>query len=234
MYNYLVFDIETSSRPYEEFDDKAKEIFQQWAELNSNTEKDVAIELEKVKENFALSPFLGEVVAISVLDGEGKGETYFQAPKGGVEDFEDGNLKYIVGSEKEILERFWELARHYDTFVTYNGRGFDVPYLMIRSAVHEMKPTRNLMSNRYLNLQRDGKHVDLADQFTFYGALWPRPKLHFVVEAFGIKTPKGGLDGKQVPQAFRDGRYEEIARYCMADVVATKELYEKWSKYLNM
>lgn len=232
--NYLVFDIETIGQPYDEFDEKSKEIFREWAERDAKTKEDLEKQLESIKLGLPLSPFLGEIVTIGLIDQDDKGGVYFQAPSGGVKNFEEEEIQYRIGSEKEILERFWDIARHYTTFVTFNGRGFDVPYLMIRSAVHGIRPSRDMMTNRYLSMQRGVAHVDLSDQLTFYGAMWRRPKLHFATKAFGIESPKvGDIDGVQVPKAFHDKRYEEIARYCMADVVATKKLYEHWDKYLN-
>lgn len=233
--NYLVFDIETIGKPFDEFDKKSKEIFSQWAERGSDSDSNLEKQMEKIKEGFPLSPFMGEIVTISVIDKDGKGATYFQAPDEDIKDYKDGDVQYRTGTEKEILEHFWEVAQHYNVFVTYNGRSFDVPYLMIRSAVHKVKPTKNLMSNRYLSMQRGATHIDLLDQLTFYGAMWPRPKLHFVTQAFGIESPKqGDIDGAEVPKAFKDKRYKEIAEYCSADVVATKELYEHWNTYLNI
>ena len=40
--------------------------------------------------------------------------------------------------------------------------GFDCPFLMMRSAILGVKPTRNLMPNRYYMT-----HIDLLDQLTF-------------------------------------------------------------------
>lgn len=232
--SYLVFDIETIGKPFDSFDDTSKNIFAEWAQRDTHTDEQAEAELEKIKMGLPLSPFLGEVVAISALDQDGKGGTYFQAPDATLKDFEDDGVQYRVGNEKELLERFWEVAKHYTTFVTFNGRGFDVPYLMIRAAVHGIRPTRDLMSNRYISMQRGVTHVDLSDQMTFYGALYPRPKLHFVAQAFGLTSSKGGgIDGKEVPQAFADKRYEEIARYCTDDVRVTGEVYERWNELLN-
>lgn len=232
--SYLVFDIETIGKPYEELDKKSQEIMRGWAERESATDGELEREMEQIKKGLPLSPFLGEVVAIGALDTDNKGGVYFQAPHTSTEDFEEDGVQYRIGTEKEILEKFWDLTRRYGTFVTFNGRGFDVPFLMIRSAVHKIRPARDLLSNRYLSMQRSVQHVDLSDQLTFYGAMWRRPKLHFATQAFGIESPKtGDLDGEQVPKAFTDKRYEEIARYCMADVIATKKLYEYWEEYLN-
>jgi len=179
---------------------------------------------------------LGEVVAIGMQDDDNMGAVYFRADNDKkAKDFEENGIQYRVGSEKEILEKFWEVARNYYTFVTFNGRAFDAPFLMIRSAVHGVRPSRNLMPNRYLSGQKFGtQHIDLSDQLTYYGAVRRLPKLHFVTKAFDIESPKeGGMSGEEVPQAFKDERYQEIARYCMDDVFATKKLFEYWNKFLN-
>lgn len=233
--NYLVFDIETIGKPYDEFDKKSKEIFREWAEREATTDEELERALEGIKEGLPFSPFLGEIVSIATLDSEGRGGVYFQAPEEKLDDYEIAGVKYRIGAEKDIIERFWDIAQHYNRFVTFNGRGFDVPYLMIRAAIHGIKPTQNMMSNRYLGLQRGAQHIDLADQLTFYGAMRRMPKLHFATKAFGIESPKNtGMDGKEVPKAFTDRRYKEIAEYNFADAVATKALYEKWNNYLNI
>ncbi|MBI1888535.1 MAG: ribonuclease H-like domain-containing protein [Candidatus Spechtbacteria bacterium] len=243
--SYLVFDIETIGKQYDELDETTKSYFRQWAERDASSDDQVEKELENIKRGLPFSPFLGEIVAIGMIDEQDKGAVYFRIDgsnppltkgrSGGVLDFEDGGIQYRVGSEKEILEKFWEVSRNYYTFVTFNGRAFDAPFLMIRSAAHGIRPSRNLMPNRYLSSQKFGtQHVDLSDQLTFYGAVRRLPKLHFVTKAFHIESPKeGGMSGEEVPKAFHDGRYEEIARYCMDDVVATKKLFESWNKYLN-
>jgi DNA polymerase elongation subunit (family B) len=249
--SYLVFDIETIGKQYDDLDETTKSYFRQWAERDAQTEIEIERELENIKKGLPFSPFLGEVVAIGILDDQDQGAVYFRADsnpllrkegssphkagRGVVKDFKENGIQYRIGTEKEILERFWEVAKNYYTFVTFNGRAFDAPFLMIRSAANGIRPSRNLMPNRYLSSQKFGvQHIDLSDQLTFYGAVRRLPKLHFVTKAFGIESPKeGGLDGAEVPKAFADGRYEEIARYCMDDVVATKKLFEYWNKYLN-
>ena len=234
--SYLVLDIETTGKQYDELDETTKGYFRQWAERDAQTEAQVERELEQIKKGLPFSPFLGEIVAIGMVDDADMGAVYFRADKDKkAKDFEDDGIQYRVGSEKEILEKFWEVARNYYTFVTFNGRAFDAPFLMIRSAVHSVKPSRNLMPNRYLSGQKFGtQHIDLSDQLTYYGAVRRLPKLHFVTKAFNIESPKeGGMSGEEVPQAFKDKRYKEIARYCMDDVFATQKLFEYWNKYLN-
>ncbi|MDP2650591.1 MAG: ribonuclease H-like domain-containing protein, partial [bacterium] len=130
---------------------------------------------------------------------------------------------------------FWEAAKSYDEFISFNGRGFDAPFLMIRSAVHKIKPTKDLMSNRYLNSQWSGaKHIDLQDQLTFYGAVRRKGSLHLWSRAFGIKSPKAeGISGEDVGRLFREKQFLDIARYNVDDLKATKGLYDFWKSYLK-
>ena len=48
------------------------------------------------------------------------------------------------------------------------------------------------------------------------------------MSALGIASPKDGMDGSQIQQAYDDGKLDDIVHYCMADVVATKNLFDKF------
>lgn len=234
----LAFDIETIGINFDSLDETSKSVFFDKAEKASDKEGgDKNKILEDLKEMMCLSPLTGEIAAIGVLDTDNmKGAVYFQSPDKDFEEVEEDGCKLKAMSEKEMLIKFWELCEKYQEFATYNGRGFDVPYLMIRSAVHEIKPSKNLLSNRYLFSQKfDSKHVDLMDQLSFYGAIWEKPKLHLVCRAFGVKSPKeDGVAGDDVGRLFKEKKYLEIAKYNVRDIKATAELYNIWNKYLNM
>jgi len=136
-------------------------------------------------------------------------------------------------SEKEMLEAFWDGAQEFKTFVTFNGRGFDVPFLNLRSAIHGIRPSVDLMDGRYLYQQKHVHHIDLQDQMTFYGAMYRRPSLHLFCRAFGIESPKAdGVAGDDVTELFHSKKFRDIAEYNARDVIATTELYRKWLKYL--
>ncbi len=101
---------------------------------------------------------------------------------------------------------------------------------MLRSAVLKIKPTVNFLGNRF----NTSKHIDLLEQFTFYGLI-RKFNLDFYCHAFGIESPKSkGVSGMEVKQLYEAGRIEEIAVYCGQDIRATYELYKIWNEYLNM
>jgi len=92
-----------------------------------------------------------------VLDYErDKSVVYFQAPDADVKEFEEENITFKPMTEKDMLEHFWQGVAEYDEFISFNGRTFDVPFLMIRSAVYRIRPTKNLMSHRYIGSQWEG------------------------------------------------------------------------------
>ncbi|OGG91420.1 hypothetical protein A3H55_03335 [Candidatus Kuenenbacteria bacterium RIFCSPLOWO2_02_FULL_42_16] len=234
----LVIDIESAGKNLEDFDQISQDYFRQWAKTASAKADDLDFELQKIEEGFSLSPLTAEVVCIGMLNPEtDKGMVYYRSGNERKE-FEENNIKFSSMSEPEMLKNFWEQAKFYDEFITFNGRGFDIPFLMIRSAIHKIKPSKNLLSNRYLNSQFAGaKHIDLQDQFQFYGATWGKRgyNLHMFCNAFGIKSPKNeGVSGSHVKEMFDRGEFERIARYNADDIHATAALYKYWQKYMNV
>jgi predicted PolB exonuclease-like 3'-5' exonuclease len=85
------------------------------------------------------------------------------------------------------------------------------------------------MPNRY-----NGAHIDLLDQLTFYGASRRKFSLDMWCKTFGIKSPKEeGITGYDIKNLFTDKRYLDIARYCLGDIKATKELFGYWENYIK-
>lgn len=231
----LIVDIETVGEDFDELDEMTQEVLTRWIRRESPHEGEYQTALRDLKEGLGFSPLTGEIVAIGVLDADrDRGAVYYQAPGSEEKTFEEDRFKYEALSEANMLGKFWDVAEKYDTFVTFNGRSFDAPFLMIRSAVHGIRPTKNLVSNRYLNYQpTDAKHVDLLEQLSFYGALRRKGSLHLWTRAFGIESPKtSGVSGDDVSGLFASGKYEDIARYNARDLDATLALYLKYREYL--
>lgn len=229
----LIFDIETIGESWEAMDTVTQDVLSRWIHKTAKTEVEAESQLTDLKEGLGFSPLTGKIVAIGVYDLERKqGAVYYTGEGKETDEVVDG---YILKqrSEKEMLEDFWEGAKSYDTFVTFNGRAFDVPFLLHRSVVCEVMPTCDLMEGRYLYQQKGVRHIDLQDQLTFYGAMFKKPSLHLFCRAYGIESPKSeGVSGDDVAQLFKQKKFRDIARYNARDVKATTELYAKWLMYL--
>lgn len=231
----LIFDIETTAQPLENFDEVQQEYLLREAEKLPD-EAAKAAKREEITRMFSLWPFTGQVVCIAMLNAESlRGQVLFLA-----EDFEDdaeaGPVEFVpCADEVELLTAFWDVARHYDEVVTFNGRGFDVPFLYLRSAALNVPISKkNWLGYRYAI----EPHCDLADQFTFYGVSGREGaarkfNLDFYCKAFGIDSPKAhGVTGMDVTKMMGEGKHREIAEYCLRDVRATVELYRVWKERL--
>jgi DNA polymerase elongation subunit (family B) len=218
----VIFDIETVGKDFESLDRPVQEYLLRYAETKD--------EKEEIKDRLSFYPLTGEIVTIGLLDPDTqKGKVFFQNVGDPLLPFEEGNVLYETGTEKEILEKFWTVIKGCSQFITFNGRGFDCPFILIRSAVHRIKPRRDLMPNRY-----GDTHIDLLEQLTFYGASRKRFNLDMWCRTFGIKSPKeDGITGDEVKGLFKAGRHLDIARYCVGDLRATKELLHYWENYIK-
>jgi len=218
----VIFDIETIPVDFDNFSENQKEYLLKFAKNEEEKEKTLA--------QFALWAPTNKIIAIGMLVVEtGKGAVYFQS-KNEKSDWIENNIKYSIGTEKEILEKFWQAIKYADRFVTFNGRGFDCPVIMLKSAMLGVKPTKNLMPYRYAS----NIHIDLLEQLTFYSS-YRKFNLDLYCTAFNIKSPKTeDMNGHEVFPMFKRGDYEKIAKYCAGDLFATRELFLKWEKYLNI
>jgi predicted PolB exonuclease-like 3'-5' exonuclease len=223
----LVIDIETVGTPWEELDAYVREYLIKG--LNDG-------DAEETRRAGGLSPFRGRIIAIGVINIEdGRSCAMYEVPGQTQLSIEKaGQRTYISGSEKQILEKFWEFFEGDSRFITFNGRQFDGPFLMIRSAINGIVPKRDLVGYRY------GFHpnCDLREALNFFGTTNARQfkfNLDLACKVFGVETSKGeGLDGRSVETWYRAGRHREIADYCLDDVRATCELYEKVALSLLM
>jgi len=221
----IIFDIETVGASIGDFDASTQEYLLKYAKTEE--------EEQLVKDSLSFYPVTAQVVTIAMLEVEtDKSFVCYKTPDRAPERIVENNTEYLaVPHEKQVLELFWKKIEKYDQFVTFNGRGFDCPFLLIRSAINQLKPSKNLMPDRY----RSTAHIDLMEKLSFLGASRKRFSLHMWCHAFGIKSPKEeGVTGLDVKDLYNEEKYFDIARYCLRDVVATKELFLYWDKYLNL
>jgi len=226
----IVFDIETVGCDITELSESQQEFILRFAEK----EPDEILRIQKREEAaryLSLYPLTAKVVAIGMLNTMTENSlVLFQGS--GSEDWsvDEKKISYKAVDEKEMLQLFWKYVKKAETVVTFNGRNFDLPFMMIRSAMLGVKPSVNLLKKRY----GASDHVDLLEQFTFYG-LTKKFNLDFYCQSFGIESPKSkGVSGIDVKELFNAGKIKDVAIYCGEDVKATYDLYKIWKEYLNI
>jgi hypothetical protein len=218
----IAFDIEVAGFPWEEVDELTRGYL---LSRESDAEK-----RDIVPERTGLYPGLGKVIAIGMwLVNDDRGMILLEGKSEETKSWEKvPSAKIFRGDERAILEKFWEVVARtpkngLPRLVTYNGRMYDGPVLTIRSAQLGVRPSRNLLPNRY----SIAEHCDLMEVFTFMGATRDRYSLEYWCRRFDIESPKGTIDGSQVARVYRAGRIDDIGEYCLRDVRATAQVYQR-------
>jgi len=214
----MVFDIETVGKKFEELDEVEQDY------LLNNLEK-ATEDKEEAKTKTGLYSIFGKVCAIGAFNpGTKKGIVLLIGENELVPEKENYSYK-IFETEKELLTEFWKIAKEYELFVTYNGDGFDFPYLLIRSGINRVKVPFEIKkwgSDKFIDLQK--KILQGNRPF----------KLEILCKEFGVENPKeAGVHGGDVNQLFDNKDFQKIADYVARDAYSTTELYLIWKEYMS-
>jgi len=224
----LVIDIETVGVDIESLSETQQEYLLRYVEQEKDKETRETKRDEAIR-YLSLYPFTAKIVAIGMFNVETERSIVFYEGEGYNDYIADEKLvKYKAATEEKMLKLFWGYVKKSEQIITFNGRQFDIPFLMLRSAMFKIRPSKNLIKNRY----SISDHLDLLEQFTFCGII-RKFNLDFYCHAFGIESPKSkGITGMEVKELSNAGKNREIAVYCADDVRATYELYKIWNEYL--
>jgi hypothetical protein len=135
-------------------------------------------------------------------------------------------------SEPELIRRFFDLVDKFTPqLVSWNGSGFDLPVLNQRALIQGVTAARfwdwgdddrDFKFNSYLGRYHT-RHLDLMDVLSMYQ---PRASAGLDAMARLCGFPgKLGMDGSEVNAAVRQGRLDEVRKYCETDVMNTYLLY---------
>lgn len=218
----LVFDIETV--PAVDLRKVPTTIGQAVAKHAERNEWDVS----KV---MSLSPYLGQVVSLAVGNGDQDPRTqdvtvFAVPPPGHAPPLGHAPLPNWIRpvSEPDLLRAFWTLAGHASCVVSFNGRGFDVPFLIGRSLIHGVPVRTDLLSSPYALRP----HLDLYNVVAPGGGFGRGPaSLDVVCWALGVTSPKESMDGSMVAATYAKGDVGQIALYNAGDVRATTAVFQR-------
>jgi len=202
----VVFDIETLGQQYADLSESQKQYL---AHLYPD------LPVSELGDKTALHPLFGNVIYVAMHNpSSGKGVVF--GVSGGEIKPVDPQFSYTTcKDEKELLTNVWATIAKYQQYVSYNGKGFDYPFLLFRSLVHKVTIAKGLESTR---------HLDLAKLLRPNNSQY---KLSAICEALGIDDPKShGVSGLYVSQLYRQHKYQEIVDYVARDVISTTALYQ--------
>jgi len=136
-------------------------------------------------------------------------------------------LQFNAELSKKIPFNKW-----YDTTVVgHNITGFDLRFLFQRHIVNKLKPHPVLTRSTQAKPWETEKVFDTMTQFAGVGN---RISLDKLCLALGIPSPKSEMDGSQVWDYIKQGKSDEVQKYCKADVEATRSVYQRMSFLSNV
>lgn len=123
-------------------------------------------------------------------------------------------------SEEELVKHFAEVVERSNIrqYVTFNGKSFDVPHLMIKFVQHRIHIPFGGMTKRYATYP----HTDVYELLSFFGA-HRKGNLTAWAQRFGLAEPYG--KGSMVYEWWKAGDFDSISKHCASNVESTRQIY---------
>jgi 3'-5' exonuclease len=198
--NKLYFDIETIPSA-----DEYKDVHLEILKKKNGTKTD-----EEIHVNTSFDGTFGRICCIGVIKEDSNGKIV--------------QKEVFSGKEKDILINFWQSAQGVHRFIGHNIWGFDLPFIFQRSIINGVRPRTDISFARYRNIPI----YDTMLEWTLWNLDHSKmQKLDTLAKVFGLPTSKDEMDGSMVWDYYKQGKIEEICKYCMKDVELTRNVYKK-------
>ncbi|WP_231465998.1 ribonuclease H-like domain-containing protein [Rhodothermus marinus] len=215
--HYVAFDIETCPLPQESYSKQQHARLAKEMHLRRKREPDVVEEAIIQQKAASLHPLLGWIVCISVQRAV---DNPFQPNP------PHSYLAPTPDDERDMLERFWHDVQQFVDrrericWITFNGKRFDVPFLLARTLHHGLAPVQCDLLDTYPYNQYP--HCDLSKLFEGINL-----GLADLCALLNVSNPKEYGDGNQVQHMLETEGIEAVRRYCEADVEATMQCFAR-------
>lgn len=176
---------------------------------------------------FPLNPLTGKIILIGLLTNkqlyEEWGEPTHQY-KG-----EKFWLRQIDDFENNMLNGFWTILHKHalndgSHLITFNGKQFDLPFILHRSAILNIHPPSRIVMDKLLNKYNNSVHVDLYNWFGSGSQVeW--------CYRMGI-TNSLERDGGKIPNWYEQGQMDLIKQKNSIDLFQMAEQYQRIKDWL--
>ena len=131
-------------------------------------------------------------------------------------NLENNTINCFYGKdEKKILIDFWNSIQDYEKLVGFNSDGFDIPFIIMRSLIH------NIKIKKY-------KSVDLRKVVnSFFTAYDKYTKGTLSDWAEVLEMNVSTFPGSKMMNLYMEDNWSEILKHNREDVEITKKLYER-------
>ncbi|MFB6075837.1 MAG: 3'-5' exonuclease [Candidatus Aenigmatarchaeota archaeon] len=128
--------------------------------------------------------------------------------------------------EDRLLKDFWNKIEDMDPdkIITWNGFGFDVPFLKVRSRILGIKPTFVIEENKWKMFSSN--HMDCMLLFSGLEEKFNWIRLDIASDILGIEHNRI-FNGGEVENLYKKGNVQEIEDHCREDLRMLEEVYKK-------
>lgn len=133
-------------------------------------------------------------------------------------------------SEASIIQAFFDVInKSKPRLVSFNGRGYDMPLLILRGLKYNINAKAYLDTkdkwNNYQSRYAKEKHLDLFDTLSSFGQRGCR--LDLLCKMVGFPG-KYDVSGDDVMRLYYEKKLDKIVEYCESDVLNTYLLFLKY------
>jgi uncharacterized protein YprB with RNaseH-like and TPR domain len=184
---------------------------------SKDTETSIANKRMKLVSEFALSPMTAQIILIGVLP-----------------DAElDPEQRYVVFTstdEKTVLQQFALYIKAlpaYTAYVTFNGKSFDLPHIMMKMMRYEISP-----SIGFIQAMRESPYdlslsIDMRSILTNFDPMG-RGKLKQWAMFFGYEVKEDMMDGSDIQQLWDDKDFSAIIEKNHEDLLMLRHIHRKY------
>ena len=135
---------------------------------------------------------------------------------------------YSRDSEREVLERFndiiAEIVHGYTSppnlaFIAHNGNMFDFKWIAQRAIKYNLPAIKKYFPNSKFDSRG-------LDTMTLFGMTDYRDmsSMDNICAFLGIKSSKSEMDGSMVYEYWKDGKDDDIIKYCISDIYTLRDI----------
>lgn len=134
------------------------------------------------------------------------------------EDWNEPVVVYAMDerTEARTIKDFWDALDNRIT-IGYNQVGFDLPILLRRS-LYLGVPAPAMSLDKYRS-----PHIDLQQRLSLNGTK-PYRSLNWYCKRMKLDVPCDDTSGKDIGQLVSEGKWDDVAAHCKADVIKTATL----------
>jgi len=129
-------------------------------------------------------------------------------------------------AERDLLVNAWKELKKAEHYVTFNGIGYDVPVLLMRSLINRVKPSVKISTKKYVIANHTDIRAVLGNWDTY-----AKGTLDYYMNLLLGRTSKEELSGDMVQDTWDMGLGADIAKYCEADCQGSFDLYDLMVQY---